>query len=82
MPFEDAIAHSRNVATGRVALMLGQTTEEASAVLYDMWQRLGIGKPTGIELAQRGGRHRPSARPKGSGFGSTSSTAPSASPSR
>ena len=51
VPFEDAIAHSRNVATGRVALELGQTTEEASAVLYDMWQRLGIGKPTGIELA-------------------------------
>ncbi|HYI22721.1 MAG TPA: penicillin-binding transpeptidase domain-containing protein, partial [Candidatus Limnocylindrales bacterium] len=51
VPFEDAIAHSRNVATGRVALMLGQTTEEASTVLYDMWQRLGIGKPTGIELS-------------------------------
>jgi cell division protein FtsI/penicillin-binding protein 2 len=48
--FEDAIAHSRNVATGRVALALGDTTEEASAVLYEMWQRLGIGNSTGIEL--------------------------------
>jgi cell division protein FtsI/penicillin-binding protein 2 len=48
--FEDVIAYSRNVATGRVALGLGETTSDASAVLYDMWQRLGIGRPTGIEL--------------------------------
>ena len=48
--FEDAIAHSRNVATGKVALMLGPTTDEASHVLYEMWTRLGIGEPTGIEL--------------------------------
>jgi cell division protein FtsI/penicillin-binding protein 2 len=48
--FEDAIAHSRNVATGKVALMLGKTPDDASSVLYDMWQRLGIGAPTGIEL--------------------------------
>ncbi len=50
MTFEDAIAHSRNVATGLVALSLGETVEAASSVLYDMWQRLGIGSPTGIEL--------------------------------
>jgi len=48
--FEDAIAHSRNVATGKVALMLGDTTDAASAVLYDMWQRLGIGQTTGVEV--------------------------------
>jgi len=48
--FEDAIAHSRNVATGRVALSLGETIDDASAVLYDMWQRMGIGSTTGIEL--------------------------------
>jgi cell division protein FtsI/penicillin-binding protein 2 len=48
--FEDAIAHSRNVATGRVALGLADTVEQASHVLYDMWQRLGIGRTTGIEL--------------------------------
>ena len=48
--FRDAIAHSRNVATGKVAMMLGDTTDYASAVLYDMWQRLGLGQPTGVEL--------------------------------
>lgn len=48
--FEDGIAHSRNVVAGKVALMLGKTSDDASAVLYDMWQRLGIGDPTGIEL--------------------------------
>ena len=51
MTFEDAIAHSRNVATGRVALSLGATVDDSSHALYDMWQRLGIGRPTGIELA-------------------------------
>ena len=30
--------------------MLGPTTDQASQVLYDMWARLGIGEPTGIEL--------------------------------
>ncbi len=50
IPFQDAIAYSRNVATGKVAMMLAPTTDEASAVLYDMWRRLGIGQPTGIEL--------------------------------
>lgn len=48
--FADAIARSRNVATGKVAMMLGDSTDEASAVLYDMWQRLGLGRPTGVEL--------------------------------
>ena len=50
VPFEDIIARSRNVGTGRVALALGETTDEGASVLYDMWQRLGIGRPTGIEL--------------------------------
>jgi len=49
-PFDDIIARSRNVGTGRVALSLGETTDEGASVLYDMWQRLGIGRPTGIEL--------------------------------
>src|SRR3954447_3921643 len=48
--FEDAIAHSRNVVAGKVALELGKTPDDSSAVLYDMWQRLGIGQPTGIEI--------------------------------
>lgn len=50
VPFEDIIARSRNVGTGRVALSLGETIGEGAVVLYDMWQRLGIGRPTGIEL--------------------------------
>ena len=50
LPFEDVIANSRNVATGKVALTLGKTTDDASSVLYDMWQSMGIGQPTGIEL--------------------------------
>ena len=29
--------------------MLGKTPDDASTVLYDMWQRLGIGQQTGIE---------------------------------
>ncbi len=50
VPFEDIIAKSRNVGTGRVALTLGETTEEGATVLYNMWHRLGIGESTGIEL--------------------------------
>ena len=50
LSFQDAIAHSRNVVASKVALMLGKTTDDASSVLYDMWQHLGIGEPTGIEL--------------------------------
>jgi cell division protein FtsI/penicillin-binding protein 2 len=49
--FEDVIAQSRNVATGRVAAMLGEDTSASAAILYEMWQRLGIGQRTGIELA-------------------------------
>ena len=48
--FQDIIARSRNVGTGRVALELGDTTDEGANVLYDMWRRLGIGEPTGVEL--------------------------------
>jgi cell division protein FtsI (penicillin-binding protein 3) len=51
IPFEDVIAYSRNVATGKVAAMLGDTTSESAAVLYDMWSRLGVGSRTGIELS-------------------------------
>ena len=51
LPFEDAIANSRNVVAGKVAMELGKTNDDASNVLYDMWQRLGIGQQTGIEVA-------------------------------
>jgi cell division protein FtsI/penicillin-binding protein 2 len=55
IPFEDVIAYSRNVATGRVAMMLGETTDDAAAILYDLWQRLGIGRPSGVELSNESG---------------------------
>jgi len=51
IPFEDVIANSRNVGTGHVALALGETVADASARLYAMWQRFGIGDLTGIGLA-------------------------------
>ena len=51
LSFEDGIAYSRNVVAAKVALGLGKTTRESSAMLYDMWVRLGYGQPTGIDLA-------------------------------
>jgi cell division protein FtsI (penicillin-binding protein 3) len=51
MTFEDGIAYSRNVVAAKVALGLGKTTRESSAILYDMWMRLGYGVPTGIDVA-------------------------------
>jgi cell division protein FtsI/penicillin-binding protein 2 len=51
MAFEDGIAYSRNVVAAKVALGLGKTTQESSAILYDMWVRLGYGQPTGVDLA-------------------------------
>jgi cell division protein FtsI/penicillin-binding protein 2 len=49
--FEDGIAYSRNVVAAKVALSLGKTTADASAILYDEWRRLGLGARTGIDLA-------------------------------
>jgi cell division protein FtsI/penicillin-binding protein 2 len=51
MTFEDGVAYSRNVVAAKVALGLGTSTRESSAILYDMWLRLGYGQPTGIDLA-------------------------------
>jgi cell division protein FtsI/penicillin-binding protein 2 len=51
MTFEDGVAYSRNVVAAKVALALGRSTRESSAILYDMWLRLGYGQPTGIDLA-------------------------------
>ena len=78
MTFEDGIAYSRNVVAAKVALGLGKTTRESSAILYDMWTRLGYGQPTGIDVAGEVGGHR--ARPGRSrrGARSTSPTARSA----
>jgi cell division protein FtsI (penicillin-binding protein 3) len=55
LTFADVLAHSRNVATSKVAAMLGETTDEAATILYEMWQRLGIGARTGIELSGESG---------------------------
>jgi cell division protein FtsI/penicillin-binding protein 2 len=46
-----AIAYSRNVATARIAAKLAPSVSRASARLYEMWRRLGIGDRTGIDLA-------------------------------
>jgi cell division protein FtsI/penicillin-binding protein 2 len=54
MRFEDVIAYSRNVATARVALDLDDSVEGASQVLFDTWQRFGIGERTGLDLAAEG----------------------------
>jgi cell division protein FtsI/penicillin-binding protein 2 len=51
IPFRDVIAYSRNVATARTAARLGRNVPKSSAVLYRMWTRLGLGKRTGIDLA-------------------------------
>jgi cell division protein FtsI/penicillin-binding protein 2 len=51
MTFEDAIAWSRNVVAAKVALGLGSNTKRSAAILYEMWTRLGFGRPTGIDVA-------------------------------
>ena len=51
MKFEDAIAFSRNVVAAKVALALGSTTRESSAILHEVWTRMGFGSPTGVDLA-------------------------------
>jgi len=47
----DAIAYSRNVVAAKVAIGLAPTTAQASTILHDVWTRLGIGSPTGIDVA-------------------------------
>jgi cell division protein FtsI (penicillin-binding protein 3) len=49
--FEDGIAYSRNVVAAKVALDLGDTTNESAAMLYDTWRKLGFGEKTGIDVA-------------------------------
>ena len=67
MTFEDAIAYSRNVVAAKVALGLGETTRESSAILHEAWMRLGFGQPTGIDVAGevRGLVNDPTIRPWG-----------------
>jgi cell division protein FtsI/penicillin-binding protein 2 len=51
LSFQDGVAYSRNVVAAKVALGLGKTTKASATTLYDMWTRLGFGKPTGIDVA-------------------------------
>jgi cell division protein FtsI/penicillin-binding protein 2 len=51
LTFEDVVAWSRNVGAARVAMGLGETTADSSAILYDTWARFGFGARTGIDLA-------------------------------
>ena len=78
MTFQDGVAYSRNVVAAKVALGLGKTTRESAAILYDMWTRLGYGKPTGIDVAGEVGGHRPRPGDHARGARSTSPTARSA----
>ncbi|MEK6720279.1 MAG: penicillin-binding protein 2 [Chloroflexota bacterium] len=49
--FRDAIAYSRNVVAAKVALELGATTSESSAILHETWTRFGLGQKSGIDVA-------------------------------
>jgi len=64
MKYKDAIAYSRNVVAAKVALKLGKTTQKSAQILYDTWQRLGFGSPTGIDVANEVGglMHDPARR--------------------
>jgi cell division protein FtsI/penicillin-binding protein 2 len=55
LKFEDAVAWSRNVVAAKVALGLSSTTRQSSAILHEVWTRLGFGSPTGVDLANEVG---------------------------
>jgi cell division protein FtsI/penicillin-binding protein 2 len=59
--FEKVLAFSRNVGAARVALGLASSTNQAASILKATWDKLGIGQPTGIDLAGevRGTVHDP-----------------------
>ena len=59
MTFEDGVAYSRNVVAAKVALALGKSTRQSSAILHSVWAKMGFGSKTGIDLAGEVGRHRP-----------------------
>ena len=65
IPFENVLAFSRNVGAARVALGLASTTNAAAGVLKATWDKLGIGRPTGIDLAGEaaGTVHDPAIQP-------------------
>src|SRR5438034_1124577 len=51
LPFEDVIAYSRNVGAARVAMRLAGSTRNAAAILAGTWEKVGFGRPTGIDVA-------------------------------
>lgn len=51
MTLMDGIAYSRNIVAAKVALGLAATTNDAAAILHDVWTRFGFGSPTGIDVA-------------------------------
>jgi cell division protein FtsI/penicillin-binding protein 2 len=51
MKMRDGIAESRNVVAARIALGLGPTTQKAAIALHDVWRSMGLGQPTGVDLA-------------------------------
>jgi cell division protein FtsI (penicillin-binding protein 3) len=63
--FEKVLAFSRNVGAARVALGLASTTNAAASILKATWDKLGIGHPTGIDLAGEasGTVHDPAIQP-------------------
>jgi cell division protein FtsI/penicillin-binding protein 2 len=63
--FENVLAFSRNVGAARVALGLARTTNGAASVLKATWDKLGIGRRTGVDLAGEaaGTVHDPAIQP-------------------
>jgi cell division protein FtsI/penicillin-binding protein 2 len=51
LTLQDAIAYSRNVVAAKIALGLGPTLRDSSAILHDVWTRFGFGRPTGVDVA-------------------------------
>lgn len=51
LKLEDGIAYSRNIIAAKVAFGLAPTRAEASAILFEAWNRLGFGRTTGIDVS-------------------------------
>jgi cell division protein FtsI/penicillin-binding protein 2 len=51
LTFAQVLAYSRNVPTAKIAARLGPDVGSAAAELYDVWHRLGLGQPSGVELS-------------------------------
>ncbi len=65
LKLEDGIAYSRNIVAAKVAFGLAPTRSEASSILFETWNRLGFGHPTGIDVSGeiRGLLNDPAVRP-------------------